>query len=164
MKKAVALIFNQNCLQHLQVFTKLQIAFFYGRNFRIHQLPQMTTCHQTLLPKVLRRWNEIFSSLQQFHLIITWNLLINFFLFQPMSSNQQPRQPAPSKMALKRKNDNEVGTICGTQTMCVCSLVTFSLKYLHFSPILEILIWDPLKCPNMERKNFQIPVWTLFHT
>ena len=35
----------------------------------------------------------------------------NFFLFQPLSSNQQP---APSKIAVKRKSDNEVGTICET--------------------------------------------------
>ena len=36
---------------------------------------------------------------------------LNFFLFQPLSSNQQP---APSKNAVKKKSDNEVGTICET--------------------------------------------------
>ena len=47
----------------------------------------------------------------------------NFFLFQPLSSNQQP-----SKNAVKRKSDDEVGTVCETQKMFVGFLVTFFYK------------------------------------
>ena len=84
-------------------------------------LPLMLAWRQTL-PKVLHRWNYIVLTFAAVSFDHHLKHAIYTSLFQPLSSNQRPQQSAPSMNARKRKSDNEVGTICGTQTMFSCDI------------------------------------------
>ena len=93
-------------------------------------LPAVKPCPQSCTGEML--FSNLCSSFIWSYLCSSfiWSLLetchLYFLLFQPLSSNQQP---APSKNALKRKSDNEVGTHREIQFF-VCFLVRFSLRLL----------------------------------
>ena len=66
---------------------------FYDGIARL-SLPRMLAWRQTL-PKVLHRWNYIVYSLQQFHLIITWNMpfILLYSSLCPLTSSHSSQLP-----------------------------------------------------------------------
>ena len=98
---------------------------FYDGIARL-SLPRMLAWRQTL-PKVLHRWNYIFQSLQQFHLIITWNMP---FIF--LNSSLCPLTSGHSSQLLLWMLGRERVTmrweLFVKQKMFVGFLVTFFIK------------------------------------
>ena len=118
-----SLIRQQFFFDYLPKHNTVRLLCSYNGIARL-SLPLMLAWRQTL-PKVLHRWNYIVLTFAAVSFDHHLKHAIYTSLFQPLSSHQRPQQPAPSKNALKRKSDNEVGTICETTNVCWLSCDVF---------------------------------------